>query len=223
MKGPVLFLACSAVLGGTVHALSLEAVLGRMERAETEVRGLRFDFTQTTRLTLTGESVRSEGSASFERPNRFRVEQRSPQRQTIVSDGKDLWFYSPSRGQVMRDSMQNWARSAGFPQGLTPFRMDVGEMRRKYAFALDSADPKTPTLKLSPVDTAALPYTLRVWVDMATGLPKKTELSSSSVTAMTEVRNARVNPAFTADTFSFRPPAGTDVIAPLDFSSKDHP
>lgn len=207
-----LFLAAAASL----RAQSADDVVARLQRAESEIQRLQFDYLQVTRIPLTGESVKSRGAALFERPNRFRLDQKTPQPQTVVCDGKDLWFYLPARGQVLRDSVDNWARSAGFPQGLSPFRLETAELRSKYDIALETPDAKTPVLRLTPRGDRAFPYDLRVWVDLATGLPVKTELSSKSVTATTTVKNFKINVLLSPDAFRFSPPARTDVIdAPL--------
>ena len=216
MRRSALSLLLVAAAAASLRAQSAEEVVARLQRAETEIQRLQFDYLQTTRIPLTGETFKSKGAALFERPNRFRLEQKSPQPQTVVCDGKDLWFYLPARGQALRDSVDNWARSAGFPQGLSPFRLETTELRAKYDIALETPDPKTPILRLTPRGDRAFPYDLRVWVDLASGLPIKTELSSKSVTATTTVKNFKINVPLSPDAFRFSPPAGTDVIdAPL--------
>lgn len=211
MKRPLVILGLCA-MASLSAAQTVEEVLTRLEKAETEVQRLSFDFSQTTRIVITGESVESRGSALFERPNRFRVEQKAPSPQIIVGDGRDLWFHLPQRNQVIHDSMENWAASAGFPKGLTPFRFQVGEMKEKYRFVLDKADPHTPVILLSPADPHALPYTIRLWIDLKTGVARRTELSSASVTATTDVKNLHINGPLPRDAFVFRPPKGTDVL-----------
>lgn len=216
MRRSALALLLVAAAAASLRAQSADEVVAQLQRAETEIQRLQFDYLQTTRIPLTGETVKSKGAALFERPNLFRLEQKTPQPQTVVCDGKDLWFYLPARGQALRDSVDNWARSAGFPQGLSPFRLETAELRAKYDILLETPDPKTPVLRLTPRGDRAFPYELRVWVDLVSGLPVKTELSSKSVTATTNVKNFKINVPLSPDAFRFSPPAGTDVIdAPL--------
>ncbi|MBK8870406.1 MAG: outer membrane lipoprotein chaperone LolA [Elusimicrobia bacterium] len=189
----------------------LDRVLARLEQAEKEVRTLSFDFTQTTSLSVGRGAADIVGSALFERPNRFRVEQSAPEPQVIVSNGKVFWVYLPERGQAIKDSMDNWARAAGFPQGLTPFRMNVTEMKKKYDFVLDDTSGQ-PVLVLTPRDSGSFSYTLRLWIDLNTGLAVKTELESEAVRAVVTVRNAQVNPPIKDAQFKFVPPKGTDVL-----------
>ncbi len=196
---------------GMGHAATLEEVVGRLERAEKEVQSLRFEFTQTTTLSIGGRAVESRGTAIFQRPNRFRVEQSAPENQTFVSNGKQFWVYLPDRGQVLKDSMDNWSRFAGFPQGLTPFRMDVAEMKKKYKFSLEEENG-LPVLTLTPLDAGAYSYTLRLWVDLATGIAQQTALTSENLTALVRVQNVKVNPSLEASLFRFQPPKGTEIL-----------
>lgn len=200
-----------ALIGGGGHAATLEEVVGRLERAEKEVQSLRFEFTQTTTLSIGGRPVESRGTAIFQRPNRFRVDQSAPEPQTFVSNGKQFWVYLPDRGQVLKDSMDNWSRFAGFPQGLTPFRMDVAEMKKKYKFSLEEENGG-PVLTLTPVDAGSYPYTLRLWVDLATGIAQQTALTSENLTAVVRVQNVKVNPSLEASLFLFQPPKGTEIL-----------
>ncbi|MBK8574838.1 MAG: outer membrane lipoprotein chaperone LolA [Elusimicrobia bacterium] len=198
-------------LCGVARAGSLEDVVARLERAEKEVQSLQFNFTQKTTVALGGGSVESRGTAMFQRPNRFRVEQSAPENQTLVSNGKTFWVHLPDRGQVLKDSMDHWSRFAGFPRGLTPFRMDVAEMKKKYQFSLGEEEGRS-VLTLTPKDAGDFPYTLRLWVDMDTGIAEKTALVSENMTAVVTVQNIRVNPRFESGTFRFVPPEGTDVL-----------
>lgn len=198
-------------LWGVGHAATLDEVVGRLERAEKEVQSLQFDFTQKTTLSIGGRAAESRGTAIFQRPNRFRVEQSAPEMQTFVSNGKQFWVYLPDRGQVLKDSMDNWASFAGFPQGLTPFRMDVAEMKKKYRFSL-AEEKEGEVLTLTPLDAGAFPYTLRLWVDMESGIAQQTALISDNLTAVVRVQNVKVNPPLGAHVFRFVVPKGTEIL-----------
>jgi outer membrane lipoprotein carrier protein len=206
---------------GARAADPLADVLARMEQAEREVQTMTFDFVQDIRLTVTGESKQARGTATFQRPNRFRVEMKGAQEQTVVSDGTTFWLYNPSRRQAVADRWENWARSAGFPEGLTPFQMTPAQMKTKYDISLDNgADGDLARLVFKPKTSGALAYTLRVSVDRRTGLPVRTVLESSSVTSITTVSRSKVNPALSTDVFRFVPPSGVDVITLPSFEEK---
>jgi outer membrane lipoprotein carrier protein len=198
-------------LGGMAHAALLADVVARLERAEQEVQSLQFDFTQTTAVSVGKTTVETRGSALFQRPNRFRVVQSAPENQTFVSNGKTFWVFLPDRAQVLKGTMDNWGRLAGFPEGLTPFRMDVSEMKRKYDFSLAN-ESGGEVLTLTPKDAGDFPFTLRLWVNMTTGIAEKTALVSENLTATVTIKNVRVNPRVDSESFRFVPPKGADVL-----------
>lgn len=198
-------------LCGVSYAASLDEVVDRLEIAEKEVQSLQFDFVQTTTLSLGGKSSESRGTATFQRPNRFRVELSAPGTQTYISNGKQFWVYLPDRDQALKGSMDNWARFSGFPQGLTPFQMKVAEMKNKYNFSL-AEEQDGSVLTLSPKEAGVYPYRLRLWVDMTTGVARQTALDSENLTAVVRVQNVKVNPRADAPLFRFVPPKGTEVL-----------
>jgi outer membrane lipoprotein carrier protein len=193
------------------HAVTLDEVVGRLERAEKEILSLQFEYAQTTTVSMGGRAAESRGTAAFERPNRFRVEQSAPEPQTYISNGKQFWVHLPDRSQALKGSMENWARFSGFPQGLTPFQMKVDDMKNKYEFSL-AEETDGAVLTLTPKDPNASPYHLRLWVDMATGVARQTALVSENVTAVVRVQNIKVNPPVNASRFRFVPPKGTEVL-----------
>jgi outer membrane lipoprotein carrier protein len=204
-----LFSALSlAVSAAQAKDVPLDALLASLEKAESSFQTLRFSFTQTTRVQVTGEEQVLTGKAVFRKPNRFRVEHLSPRPLVAVSNGETLWVHNPARNQVMEDKWENWAASAGFPRGLTPFQESRSDLKAKYNLSLEPGN----VLKCVPKDPGAWPYTLRLWVDPATGLPTKTELSSQSLRTVTDIRDLQVNPELPDETFSFKAPAGADVF-----------
>jgi chaperone LolA len=118
-RGVVSFFACLLLLATGVWANSsrLDQVLARLEQAEKEVRTLSFDFTQTTSLSVGRGAADIVGSALFERPNRFRVEQSSPEPQTIVSNGKVFWVYLPDGARRSKIPWTIGRRRPDFPKG----------------------------------------------------------------------------------------------------------
>jgi outer membrane lipoprotein carrier protein len=211
MKLGNIVLGLGLCLLGVARAATVEEVLSRLERAEKEISTLQFDFTQETTVSIGGRGSETRGTAIFQRPNRFRVNQTAPEAQAFVSNGKQFWVHLIDRGQVLKDSMDNWARFAGFPQGLTPFQMSVNQMKKKYAFSLVDVEGEK-VLSLTPKTATDFSYTLRLWVDMETGVAKKTELASENVTAVVSVRDVKINPRVDAGAFRFVPPEGTEVL-----------
>lgn len=186
----------------------VDALLAKIQTAEKTFQTLRFTFTQRTLVQVTGEEQVLKGQASFRKPNLFRVEHLEPRPLTAVSDGKTLWLYNPVRKQVMADSWDTWSANAGFPRGLGFFQSGSADLRQRYNVSVEGGN----VLLCTPKDPDAWPYTLRVWVDPATGLPQKTELASQSLRTVTEVGAMEVNPTLPDDVFIFKTPAGAETF-----------
>lgn len=207
----------SAVAGDAAADAKLEKALFRLEGAEAKVRTIRFSFTQTASIKVTGEEQVMKGKASFRRPDHFRVEHAAPSALTAVSDGKTLWLYNPSRNQVMVDKWENWSASAGFPKGLDFFQEGPSDLRKKYNVSLEGRKDGADVLRLVPKDARGMPpILLRVWVDVATGLPLRTELESQSLKSVTVVRDVEMNPVLPDNVFTFKIPEGADVVGSPD-------
>lgn len=194
----------------------LPAVLARMRQAEAEVKSLTFQYKQKTVVQVTNDVQDIQGKAFFRRPAQFRVEHSSPRVQSVISDGKTLWFYNPMQGQVLVDNWENWSRSAGFPKGLMPVQMDVTDLEKRFTVELEKTlKEKTregALLKLTPKEAGPWPYHFRVWVDLANGLPYRTEMKTQSLISTTEMDQIKVNPALSDEMFTFKTPAGVQEM-----------
>ncbi|HRY29493.1 MAG TPA: outer membrane lipoprotein carrier protein LolA [Elusimicrobiota bacterium] len=206
----------ASAVGLQAAAPKTDDVLARMKKAESDILTLSFRFTQTADITLTGEKQKISGSAAFRKPDKFRIEHLSPQAQTVVSDGKTLWFYNPARNQVLVDSWANWTRSAGFPKGLLPYQTATDDLRERYDIVCESeVREKKRTgavLRLTPKESGPWTYTFRLWVDLDTGVPYRTELQTQGVNSVTDVTDVRVNPPLKESVFVFDVPKDAEIL-----------
>jgi|GEM_PF-3790791 len=195
---------------GTVGAATVEEVTARLEATEKTVKTLSFDFKQTVESPSLNEPVSSAGTAVFQRPDLFRLTWDSSEPRTIISDGKTLWLHLPKRRQVLRDTVSRWFGASGFPRELTPFQLSVSDMKARYVWVLEEING-IPVLKLTPKDPSA-DYSLRLWIDMKTGLAQKTEWVNPSGSTTIDLSNVRMNPVLPKKAFDFSVPVGTDVL-----------
>ncbi len=81
--------------------------LGLLSEFIKNTRGGSTHFTQTVTQPISkdrnlrpAKAKTSTGQFSFARPNRFRFDYETPYAQSIVADGKTLWFYDPDLQQA---------------------------------------------------------------------------------------------------------------------------
>lgn len=192
---------------------ALDKVLNRMEQADASLKTIQFKFRQSADIVLTGDRQKIQGSAAFKKPNKFRIEHKTPAEQTVVSNGQRLWFYNADRNQVFVDSWKNWSASAGFPEGLMTFQRSMSDLKREYKITLEEyKTPDMAVIKLIPVKSDLWPYVFTLWVDMNTGMPVKTRLESKSVVSITELSDVKINSEIKDTQFNFKIPPEADIV-----------
>jgi outer membrane lipoprotein carrier protein len=77
-----------------------------VEKNYIKAKTIQADFTQRDEVKLTGAKKESSGILMIRHPDQFRWETLKPDKNLLVSDGKNFWFYTPpfeagERGQVI--------------------------------------------------------------------------------------------------------------------------
>ena len=151
----------------------------------------------------------SSGSFEFQRPGRFRFQYRKPFEQSIVADGQTLWLYDPDLRQVT-------ARKQAQALGSTPAALiaTAPDLRSLQAdFALQNAPDKDGLQWVQGTPRTADSQIVGIRVGFrAEELAALEILDSFGQRSALSFTRVQLNPAFAADHFQFRPPAGVDVI-----------
>ena len=166
----------------------------------------RAEFTQ---IVTDEEGVRitmSEGTVAIRRPYRFRWDYGPPGAQTIVADGRELWWYDFDLQQVTVRSIES--ALGGTPAVLFSGPRDAGEHFRVSALpSFDGVD----WIELIPHDQGAGFRAIRVGlrgmelraVEMEDGFGQTTRI---------DFFDAQYNPRIADELFRFEPPPGADVV-----------
>ena len=81
-------------------ALTLDDAVRGIETAYGGMTDLKAEFTQTSFNKSLNSTIPARGVVYLKKGGKLRWEYSEPTRQEIVSDGKTLWVYTPSLGQV---------------------------------------------------------------------------------------------------------------------------
>ncbi len=173
----------------------------------------RADFTQVvTSPSKDGQAPRtktSSGTFEFQRPDRFRFVYKKPFEQSIVADGQTLWMHDVDLNQVTSRKQSQVLGST--PAALIASAPDVralqGEFNLQAAPGKDGlqwvvATPKGRDAQLQSVRIGLKGSELSV-LEILDSFGQRSVMSFSKV---------EVNPVLPAASFSFKPPAGADVI-----------
>src|SRR5581483_450539 len=208
----LLALAAPAPLGAAT-APSLDEAVQHLEAAYRQVRDLKADFQQAAFNRTSNQTLEAAGVLYLKKPGKLRWEYTRPTPQEIVSDGANLWVYTPELRQVnVSPAPEALAGPAGsFLQGL-------GEVRQQ--FQVRFLDPAQPTdrdglvvLDLTPRRPQPLMARLVLSVDPARWLARKAVVYDQLGNTVTvRFLDVVVNPGLADSLFVFTPPAGVAVI-----------
>jgi outer membrane lipoprotein carrier protein len=187
--------------------------MGSLEAFVKTTRSGRADFTQVvTAPSKDGQVARtktSSGTFEFLRPNRFRFFYKKPFEQTIVADGQTLWLHDVDLNQVT-------ARKQAQVLGSTPAALvaSAPDLKALQAdFNLQSSPDKdglqwataTPKSKDAQLQSVRIGF-------KGNELAALEILDSFGQRSVMSFSKVEVNPSLAAEAFSFKPPAGADVI-----------
>lgn len=204
-----------------VMAMSSSAVLASgldgLESFIKNTRSGRATFTQVVtsppREGAAPRSKTSSGSFEFQRPGRFRFVYRKPFEQSIVADGQTLWLHDIDLNQVTVRRQSQVLGST--PAALIAAAPDLKALQAD--FALQAAPDKdglqwvqaTPKVRDGQIQTVRVGLRL---TDKGNELAVLDILDSFGQRSVLTFAGFELNPALSADTFQFKPPAGVDVI-----------
>ena len=200
--------ACAQEQGATA--------LKSLENFVKNTKSGRAAFTQVvTSPAKDGQSPKvktSTGTFEFLRPNRFKFLYKKPFEQSIVSDGQTLWLHDVDLNQVTARKLAQVLN--GTPAAVIAAAADLKGLQadftlmplpEKAGLQWVKAVPKTKEGQLQSI-TVGVKST-----DRGTELAALEILDSFGQLSVMTFSQFEVNPAVSASSFQFKPPAGADV------------
>ena len=193
---------------GMLSAVNVNKILKQMQKKYRSTKSIRIDFKEISRFQLTGTQSEIFGTLLMEGKNRFRLETED---QVLVNDGKTLWRFNKLENQVLID----YAKTEQQDVLLNDFLYNLQD--RYYGELIrEIKDKKTKRyiLKLVPKPSEQSFFTaIKLWVKDKTWEIERviyTDYNNNETEFVVE--SIEFNPHFTAETFTFTPPDGTQVI-----------
>ena len=206
----VVCLVLAAAVVTPARADELADALRTLQQRYESTRTLVAKFRQEVESPTMAGKLTSNGTVSFEKPNRMRWDYAAPDRQTIVSDGETLWIYQPEEKQVLKAPLRE-----AF-QATTPvtFLGGLGHVDRDFTPTLESSADDRWVLKLVPREERGV-GTLVLVVRKGDASIEEARISDPlGTTTHLALSEERRNVSLGADLFHFTPPPGVDVVRP---------
>jgi outer membrane lipoprotein carrier protein len=151
----------------------------------------------------------SGGTFEFARPNRFKFVYKKPFEQAIVADGQTLWLYDVDLAQV---TARNQAAALGStPAALIAAAPDLKALQAEFELSDAPSADGQDWLQAKPRSKDGSLQTVRV--GFRGGVLATLEiLDSFGQRSVLQFGGFEVNAVLVPDSFTFKPPAGVDVV-----------
>ena len=189
-------------------------VLKQLQALREKHPDAQADFTEEKTSHLVVKPLISEGTVSFEAPNKFRRDVKGSNSSLSVSDGKVMWVYYPNfkeaehyaigQRSMLDDSLSALTAGLNFEHIEEYYNFHAFREGDGYQFQLS---PKRPDLK-------RLLDHLIIWMDSAFNVQKVELFMQKGDHMVTTYKNVRRDP-LPASTFEFTPGPDVHVSYPL--------
>lgn len=196
---------------GSGQTPSLEQVLSKVQERYEAHSDFKAHFSQETLVKSIGKKQRAEGEVYFKKPGKMRWIYRQPNRQEIISDGKNFWNYRPEEKQVIVSRMAQAFQS----KAPSTFLAGLGNLKRDFRprFAREPSPGKDYSLELTPVEPQGSLEKLFLEID-----PKSFKIVRAKIQDamgnVTEIGFSKIqfDNRLPDSLFTFTPPPGVEVF-----------
>jgi chaperone LolA len=219
MRGVVFFALCVICSGSNLVAQQLSPaeianVLAQVRQKRAAAPQVQADFKEEKMMRLMNKPIVSVGHVWIEPPNKFRREVRGNSPSTAVSDGRELWIYYPNFKTAERYQL---GKHSPVDAAIAAINTALNLQNVENSFQITGAKHGDGyTLQLTP-RTAAMKRTFeRFTLELNSELHvSRTEMVQPNGDRVVTVYSNQSRAAIPAAMFEFKPPAGTEVTAPL--------
>jgi outer membrane lipoprotein carrier protein len=225
---PVILALLAAPLQAAEHA-GLQDILAAVKKGYASMNDLQADFSQKTYVAALKREEKGSGEVFLKKRDgntMFRFNYMKPKQQ-IISNGKTVWYYLPDNKQVILTDVSKLF-SGGNGMALS-YLTGLGNLETDFTIRLLTEKPDTKgvyLLELLPKQQNPAVARLQLAVSAATiekaaasgNIDPFFPIASSVLhdqlgnRTTIEYRKVKVNGGLANDRFSFRIPAGIDVI-----------
>ena len=211
---------------------TLRDVVAALEKGYAGLQDVQADFNQKTTITAVSREQKGNGEVLLKRPSSatamFRFNYNKPKQQ-IISNGKQVWFYTPENKQVMVNTVA--AMFAGGNSIALSYLTGLGHVSRDFDinFATEQQDKiGNYQLELTPKKASPVLSKLELTVsssvvaqfqssgDVKNSFPIISSIVHDAGGNQTRIdySRARVNKGLADGKFNFKIPEGVEVINP---------
>lgn len=182
-------------------------ILARVRSTYDNLQSLTADFEKDYTWALAGETQTLAGKLYLKKGDRYRIE---TEVQTIVTDGKTVWTYSPEKSQVFVDRLEK-SEENPLPRDLLV--KYTNEFKASYLRSETLNGRECHVVQLEARNEEAFARSVTVWVDKKSSVAvqiAQRDLNDNVTTY--RLKNFALNPPLNDQLFTFAIPENTEVI-----------
>lgn len=206
-------LALILCTGWTVIAAAadLRTTLDQVEKRYNDAKTLQVDFKETYIAPSRPRRTES-GTLSLRKPGRMRWEYTSPAGKLFVSDGKDVYLYTPHNNRVEKSKLKE-SEDLRAPLAFLLGRLDF---EKEFGKFISSPDPLGTRIIAEP-KSQRLPYNKVEFVVDAQNQLRRVIVTGYDQSVLDfEFSGEKRNPPLAASTFQFQMPQGAELVEETD-------
>ena len=182
-------------------------IIAKVRSTYEGLQSLTADFEKDYTWALAGETQTLTGKLFLKKGDRYRIE---TDLQTIVTDGKTVWTYSPEKAQVFIDRMEK-SEENPLPRDLLV--KYTSEFKPQYLHGETVNGRDCHVVQLNARDEEAYARSVTVWVDKKSSVAVQIEQRdlNDNITIY-RLKNFSLNLPLNDQLFTFAVPEKTEVI-----------
>ena len=211
----VAFFTSAHARAAELSAADTTALLKNLQSHRVKNPSLTADFTEQKASRLLAKPLVSQGTLSFQAPNKFRRELKGNNPSMTVSNGQTLWIYYPNFKEA---ELYKMGQRAFFDDAIAALTAGLNLQHVADFYSIKAFDEGSDKFRLVLTPrTSGLRRLLReltVWLHADLTIDRTEAQLPKGDRIVTEYRNPR-STSLPASTFEFTPPAGANVTQPL--------
>ena len=188
---------------------STEAAIQAVETLYETVTSIQANFVQITRSVAMGTEDRQEGNMAVMRPSMMRWEFTAPDAALMVSDGEQMWIYSPAEAQVIQYGV---GTSQGGVESLLSDLATIQEHFNVSMITVDGALTGHFALKLEPKTAQSFRSIVLELHEESLTIGRVTILDSFDNETILTLTSVVLNGSVDRAQFVFEVPEGVELI-----------
>jgi outer membrane lipoprotein carrier protein len=198
---------------GTTGAASVNDIIDQVQKSYEKISDFKADFVQEMTLKTLKKTEREEGIVYFKNPKRMLWSYSKPKEKKLIINPKQAWLYMPDDRVVYLQSAEGIFKSRVIIKFLTGLGKIGDDFNTKFSKP-DAVDGVGNfLLTITPKDNDMGVKELYLTIDKDTYYIVRCRFADDygNVTQI-NFRNIEINKKIPDHVFTFKPPAGVDVI-----------